>query len=305
MTRPRKLLTLLFLVASLATARSARADEAAELEKGRASYEGERFDEGATRFRELLDPARPDALKDPANIERARAYYVACLVALGRQVEAEKQVELMLRANLFYMPDPVVYPAKVIGMFADMRARLKDEIEKAEQKKREQEKAERQRQDKAQKERNRYIADLQRLAGEEKRVVRHSRWLALVPLGAGQLQNGQDGLGYALLVTEVLAGGTSIVSAVVHQSLVNDGVAAGTQLDPVLTDPRLDTAYHVNLYSTIAFAVLAVGGIVHAQLTFVPETIETRKRDVPRDPSLVPSASVSSSGAMLGLVGRF
>jgi hypothetical protein len=296
---------LFVLVASSVMAGSARADEAAELEKGRASYEGERFDEGAQRFRELLDSARSDALKDPNNIERARAYYVACLVALGRQGEAEKQVELMLRANLFYMPDPVVFPAKVIAMFADLRARLKVEIEKAEQNKREQERAERQRQDRAQKDRNRYIADLSRLAGEEKLVVRHSRWLALLPFGVGQLQNGQDGLGYAFLVTEALSAGTSIVSAVVYQSLVNDGVAAGRQLDAPGTNSRNDTVFRVNVYSAVAFAALAVGGIVHAELTFVPETTETRKRAVPKDPSLVPSASVSSSGAILGLGGRF
>jgi hypothetical protein len=127
----------------------------------------------------------------------------------------------------------------------------------------------------------------------------------MLPFGVGQFQNGQLELGYVLLVTQTLAAGTGIVSAVVHQSLIDDGAAQGKHLDADGTNPRLHTAYLVNVYSAVALAALAVGGIIHAQATFVDETTEVRKRPVPAEPSLTPSVAVSGSGAFLGFTGRF
>ena len=60
------------------------------------------------------------------------------------------------------------------------------------------------------------------LASQESVVVRHSRWIAALPFGVGQFQNGQEGLGYALLVSEALLAGASITSGVIYMELLAD-----------------------------------------------------------------------------------
>src|SRR6185295_2604664 len=128
--------------------------------------------------------------------------------------------------------------------------------------------------DKERKELQAYIATLQPLAGQESVVVRHSRWIAALPFGVGQFQNGQDGLGYALLVSEALLAGASITSGAIYMELLADYTRQQGQQGQInyadLT-ARLGSAKDVNLYTTTALGVIAVAGIVHAELTFVPE----------------------------------
>ena len=83
---------LLAAVAVLFFAGPALADDATELERAKTSYDAGRYAEGADRFKEILNPDSPNALKAPNAIERARAYYAACLIALGRTDEANQQI---------------------------------------------------------------------------------------------------------------------------------------------------------------------------------------------------------------------
>jgi tetratricopeptide (TPR) repeat protein len=310
MTSPRKILPAFVTMVMLTRATYVLADEAGDLEKGTSSYDAGRYEEGAERLRQMLDSERVNGLKEPRNIERARAYLAACLVALGRLEEAKREIDRIYRQNPVYIPDPVIFPGRVIDLFADERQRLKEEILKAERAKAEQEKENRLKQEQAREKQQEYLNTLRQLAADESIVVRHSRWIAAVPFGMGQFQNGDTGLAYAFLVSELLALGTSVGSMGVLLTLSTDAsnhlVSPETGRDVDWTDlnQRLRTAQAINIYSTAAFVGLALGGVLHAQLTFVPEVREHRTRPLPTPP-VVPNVSLMDSKFVFGLQGRF
>ena len=294
MSRLRFATAALAVIAALGAAPAASADDAGELERGRNSYDAGRYDEGAERFRAMLDPASPHPLRDPTAIARARAYFAACLVALGSLDEADRQFEAILRADPTFRPDPVELPGRVVDRFTDVKARLRPELEARES-------AERSAREKARLAHAAYVAELERLAGEESVVVRRSRWVAALPLGVGQLQNGDVALGWTLLATESALAAVSIASAVSWQVRVSQHEQTGVDLAAL--DQQIDAARTVNLWSTAAFAAVAIGGVVQAQIAFVPEAHEVRRRPLPRRPNA--AVSVVPMGLGVGFVGAF
>jgi len=306
MTKLRSVSILLVLFAVSLAAAPARADDASELERAKASYDAGRYQEAVERFREILNPAAPNALREPVAIERARAYNAACLIALGRSDEADAEIEKIIRANPVFSPDPVAFPGKVVDRFIEIKSRLKGEIEAAFRARAAVEQAAKA---KAERQQREYIESLQRLASQETVLVRHSRWIAMVPFGAGQFQNGQAELGYTFLLAESALAVTSIVSGIVHMNLVANYVSEtqGTvDFEPFKS--KLETARDVNRYSIGALGLVALVGIVHAQLTFVPGVQETRQRALPLpppSPPVTPKVGVGPSGFFLGVGGRF
>jgi tetratricopeptide (TPR) repeat protein len=306
MSRARKALcSLAVAVLFLAAARPGRADDATELERGKNSYDAGRYAEGAERFRQMLAAESPGALADGAVIERARTYYAACLIALGRNGEAEAQIEKVIRQNPLYTPDPVVFPGQVVDRFTDVKARLKNEIEAV---MRAADRAARAKAEKTRSEQADYLSMLQRLAGQETVVVRRSRFIASIPFGVGQFQNGQDGLGYLFLISEALLAGTGIGAVEIHNSLVSEiAQKRRYQIDQAVVDDfenKTRTARTVSYGAFFGFLAVAVGGVAHAHLTFVPEVRESRRRAVP-PPPVVPAAEIGLSRFVVGLSGRF
>jgi len=298
MTRSRTIPAAALSIGLFLSAESARADDATELERAKISYDAGRYAEGAERFKEILTAGTPNALHAPSAIERARAYYAACLIVLGRIDEANAQIEKVFRNNPLYSPDAATFPGTVIDRFLDVKSRLKGEIEEASRSIAEA-------RSKSESEQRAYIANLQRLAGQETIVVRHSRWVAALPFGAGQFQNGQDGLGYAFLVSEALLAGTSITAGVIHMQLIADFSRSPTDVDYNDFVSRKDAMFNLSVYSSAALALVARGGIVQAQVAFVPETREVRSRPVPRPPRVLPTVGAVTSGVIFGLEGRF
>ena len=304
MTKLRSVSVFLVVLAVGLAAAPARADDATELERAKSSYDAGRYAEGVERFRDLLSPTAPNTLRDPTAIERARAYYAACLIALGRTEEADAEIEKIIRNNPTYSPDPVAFPSKVVDRFIEIKSRLKGEIEAAFRARAAAEAAAKAKIERQQRE---YIETLQQLARTETVVTKNSRWVAMVPFGAGQFQNGQETLGYTFLIAESLLGVASVTTNIIHQSLIADYASepAGSVDHPSFMS-KLDTAYKVNVYTTGALALVALSGILHAQLTFVPEFRETRVRPLPPPPpTLMPKVGGGPSGFFLGLSGRF
>jgi len=303
MTRSRKVPAVLVALALALIAAPSRADDATELERGKASYDAGRYAEGAERFKEILNPGSSNALRDPAVIERAQAYYAACLIALDRIVEANEQIEKIFRTNLRFVPDPAAFPSKVIDRFFAVQGKMKDQTLAGQQ-------ARDTAHEKEKKELQAYIATLQPLASQETVVVRHSRWIAALPFGVGQFQNGQDSLGYVFLVSEALLAGTSITTGVIYMQLQADFTKQQGhqgQIDFNDLNDRLHSTVTINQYATAALGVIAIAGIAHAQLTFVPELRETRARPIPmpKTPAVLPTVSPGPTGLVLGIVGRF
>lgn len=296
-------LAALAILAVLLVGRHARADDLQEFEKGRNSYNAGRYDEAAEKFAEMLNPADEHALRDPMLIERARIYRVASLIAISRVSEADAEIETILRANPNAAPDPVVFPTLVLDRFTDVRARIREELEAKAREYARQERLAREKELEAQRKERERVAKLEALAKQESHVVHNSRWLAMVPFGVGQFQNDQPVLGWTLLTTEAALAVTSVVTASIEQSVE----AQGTQ--PNVDKEALNEQTHrlklINNWTFAGFAVLAVGGVVHSQLTFVPERRVVRTRELPKALRATPTVSITPGGGTFGVMGSF
>jgi tetratricopeptide (TPR) repeat protein len=291
-----------------------RADDAQELELGKNRFDAGRYDEAHARLSAMLDASLPTCEKassgscrisDTDLIERARALDAASLIALKRYPEAEAQIETILRQNPTYAPNPALFPQEVVDRFTQVRGRLRDELEKEAQARAARALQKRLAEQQFREAQEKWIGDVQRLAALERRVEINSRWVALLPLGIGQYQNGDTRLGVFFTASELLLGATTLVSA---------GVIAG--YDKVkgkdCTGACL-SVFHENVANAALVNRIAFGGwlgitligIAQAQIAFVPERHTYQPRPIPPRPKLAPTVSLEPGGLGLGLVGRF
>ncbi len=295
----------------------ARLSDEAELERVVFGlFQAGRFPECTTALSRLLDRDNPARLKEPAVVERARVYQAACLLAEGRREEAKEPLRQALLLNpTMKVPDAFTFPPPVIDLFIEVRSALGTLLEKREKelirKKQKELLKERQRQ---QRERER-VQKLEQLAAQETVVVKNSRWLAAVPFGVGQFQNQDKALGWTLLAAETVLAGTALGSLIATTNLQRKGALG--EFDQSEVNARLSDLHTATVWSTYALLAVAAGGILEAQLSFVPERREVHHRTLPpnlRPPknpteptsvSLSPSAGPIQSGFQVGVIGRF
>lgn len=284
----------------------ARADARAELEKARASFLARNWADAEERLRVILDPK--NGLKERSLISQARMYLGASLLLQGKKEDATDVFEKLVLDDPTFEPDPLSFPSEAINTFIDVRSSLLEQIRNAQQtaarlaaEKKAREAAEREAQ-------RVWLEKVKAQASEEKITVRHNRVVASLPFGAGQFQNGQPALGWAFLGTEVAAvAGTAVTYGMY--------LYARSRENEELRRPggdvnRLVSQYHqraedvriVNLGFAGAFVAIAAIGIVQAHLTFVPETAEKKKRELP-PLGLRPSSSREMARTALPLSG--
>lgn len=271
-------------------------------------FEAGRYADCARELGRLLDPGSERPLAEPRWVELGRVYRAACLLGAGDAGAAEAVIAEALRANpRMAPPDALVFPPPVLDLWARVRDGLRDELRKADEERLERarrEAAARVARARALQEK---IAELQLLATEEVVVQRNHRWVAAVPFGVGQFQNGQTALGWTFLVTESLLGAAALGALLVNLSTYRQ-IATGRNLEPDATNAQLRTSYDVLVVT--AWSLLGVGaiGVAHAQLTFVPEVRVQRRRALPahlRQVDEEPPGGGASSFVGLGLRGRF
>jgi len=288
-----------------------RLNDAAELARVVSLYEAGKYGDCADALHRLLsiDSARP--LHDPDVVESARIYHAACLIGSGQNQQADEPLRAAIRQNpQMKPPDSLVFPPQVVERFLRVRETMFDVIRKAEDErvKRAQELLQRQ-EERARKERIR-VEGLERLAQREGILIPKSRWVALVPFGVGQFQNGEKALGYTFLTSEVLLLAGSLTALGVQSHLV----LATSRVDKA--DPSINVTlanWHSALvYSSYAWLGVSLIGILEAELSYVPEQHLVRQRPLPPelrpDTSqlrLVPSVGPVPGGALFGLTGRF
>jgi tetratricopeptide (TPR) repeat protein len=293
----KPLLRVAVIVLLLSLSRMAHADAVGDLEKGYSAYAARKFSEAETRLRALLAPG--SELKDPDKVADARMYLGAVLVAEGRTEEASTVFETLLREKPDYDPDKLRVQLEAIDSFIDVKTRLRAELEKIQQEEAQRKQAERAREELERQKTPLRLAMLEKLASEEHVVERNSRWLALVPFGVGQFQNGQDGLGWVFLSSETLLAVGSVVGAAV--SIYESGQESDAW---ILSQVATARAYRTSAYNAAiggdvlagGFFLTAIIGALQAELTFVPEIVHVRRRELPR-------LSLSLSG--LGISGEF
>ncbi len=292
-----------FVVAFAAGAAEARADGASDLEKAHDAYVAKDYADAEARLRILLDP-KTGTLKDPDNVAEARMYLGASLWAEGKKDDAAKTFDQLLLDKPDYEPDQFRVDKEHIQAFRDEQARLREQLAALQA-----EKVKKQQEEKAKvaaaaaREALR-LKMLEQLAGEETVIETSSRWKAMLPFGVGQFQNGQSTLGWTLLVGESVFALGSVVGGVgmLYNVVQQDDNAGQSQLAQGYHDRAVAWFVAGDVFFGL-FAVTAAGGVLHAQLTFVPEHVTIRKRDIPPPPQVTLAPILGPAG--VGLRGSF
>lgn len=296
MSAVRRLLALSAIAVLLAGAAPARADERAELDKARASFLARNWADAERRLRTLLDPK--NGLKDRPLVSQARMYLGASLLAQGKVDDAKEVFEKLVLDDPTYDPDPLSFPSDAINTLIDLRSALLEQIKAATQNAARLAAERKQREEAAREAQRLWFERVKAQAAEEKITVRHSRVIASLPFGAGQFQNREPALAWTFLGAQVAA----LAGTVVTYGMFR--YARDREAEELSRTNRLAEKWHqraedirlVNLGFVGAFVAIAAGGILQANLAFVPETAETRKRDLPpldpaRDTKQGPSSS--------------
>jgi len=309
-----RICSLVFVLVTLgliALARPARAGDLEEFQLAKSRYDAGNYEQAAARFAVLLDPNEPTHLTDPKLRRLAGPLYAASLVALGRLEQADEVIADTLRADPSNMPTAGDFPQPVIDRFIKVRGEIAEElnaIQQARDQHKRQQELDRQRRRAAELAR---LAKLEQMASEERIVEERSRLVAMLPFGVGQFQNDDLGLGLFFAISEGVFAAGSVVSAIIAYDYA--AVDCRTFVDPDTGAPAdcaelqssFELARTMNWISFSATMVLAAAGIIEAQASFEPERVEVRKRPLPPEVKVEPSATATESGAALGLTIRF
>ena len=253
----------------------ARANDFDQFQNARVAYESLNYELAADLFQGLLRDAKPDDRR-PLVIE-SRKYLAATYQFLARGGEAEAQLELLLRAEPDYVLDPLAFPAAFGKTFAAVKQRLESERKRVQQARDQAAAASAAKQQVATAHQRERMKRLVELASTEHIEQVHSRWIALLPFGVGQFQNNHDGLGLVLAISEGGLLATGIVTYILHQRLPDD-----PEDRPAATDAEAAFRY-INQISLGLFGVIAVSGVIDAQVRFKPITTFDRPRALPPD----------------------
>jgi tetratricopeptide (TPR) repeat protein len=271
------------------------ANDFAEFEAARAVYDAQDYALAAKRF-EALGGGDTPALTNRSLLLESKKYLGASYLFLGKLQLAEAEFERLLRLDPNYVLDPIAFPEDVQRLFTKVKTRLDAERRTAEeQQRRESERGIRL-------ETKRQTAEQQRWArlvdvAETEHVTEvRSRWVALMPFGIGQVQNGHGSLGAILAVSEGSLLLIGFVSWLVHEDLRGQNPIA-SQRDEFSVTERV--ARYTNQVSMGLFGALAITGIIDAQVRFEGDHERTRKRSLPSELTKPPELSIGGQGLRL------
>lgn len=274
-----------------------KANDFEEFEAARAAYDKQDYARAAELFEELVGGDVP-RLTNRSLVIESQKYLGASYLFLKKHDLASQHFEQLLRMEPEYVLDPLAFPEEAQRVFAQVKTRLEAERRAADEaRRREDERLRRQLAEREQKERERWDR-LFRLAEKERVNEVRSRWVAMVPFGVGQFQNGHDGLGLVLAVSEVSLLTISIVSYILHDNLRGQDPSPGKTDDARLAEQAFR---YTNQISISLFGVLAATGVLDAQVRFQGTRSYDRKRPLPPDMYGGPELSVSPTGAQLRL----
>jgi len=285
-----------------------------------ALYESGQYRECAAALTKLLSASETVKFQNLEQLDQAKIYLGACLIANGRVEEADQAFKEAIRNNpQMRAPDNLVFPQTVVDRFLRVREGLLTDIRREERHRIQAAELHAQEQDARRMKELRALEQLKALARQEVVVEKNRRWLASVPFGVGQFQNGDTATGWVFLAAETALAGTCLTAVIIDQHLANRARDPGIDLAE-LRAKSLD-AYRVIVASSWGLLGIASVGVVHAHWRFVPEKRTFRVRALPADldepalgsvappkskrsPSNEPTVSIQI-GPTLGIIGTF
>ncbi len=286
----------------------------AALERARSSYQAGRYDDCVKEYGELLE--HRDELVDlsAASIGQARTYYAACALATGDELEADRQLRAALTSNpLMGSPDPVVFPDQVRDLFFQVKADFLDEIQRVQDEKMEAARLEAEKRAELVRQEQLRIERLESLVTTETLVHQNHPWIASVPFGVGQFQNGDVVWGGLFLGTELLALGTAVFAVSNELGIHSQANGGRRVVDAKSYNEPLAQLRTAGVLGSAAFVFLATLGVLEAHINFVPERpAGTRTRPLPREVRrkhppvpVVPTLNTQGQGLEIGVGGTF
>lgn len=257
----------------------ASADELADFEQARRFYKDGEYRKAVNGFESLVGGEIARA-KIPLVIQESRKYLGASYLFVGNEEAARQQFKLLLEEDPGYQLDSLSFPRAVLDVFAEMKlqvqARQTRQRRERERREAEQRKAEM----KELLEQQERIKRLEELAATETVEKVNSRWIAILPFGVGQFQNGDKKLGIFFATTESALLVASITTAVVHNSLRSETVDP----DRLQDAQRAERALRISNWAvTGALVGVYLAGLIHAEVKFKPKITRTRERELPED----------------------
>jgi hypothetical protein len=276
----------------------ARANDFVDFEAARSAYEAQDYAHSATLFEALAGGDTP-ALTNRSLVLESKKYLGASYLFLNKLSAAEQEFERLLRMDPQYMLDPLGFPEEVQRLFARVKTRLDAEFKVSENERRREEERLRMSENERESQQRARWARLSELAQTETVHQSRSRWLALIPFGIGQFQNGHLSLGAVLAVSEGSLLAICVVSWAVHENLRTATNPKSDERDDFNLTERVSR--YTNQISVALFGVLAITGVIDAQLRFRSTQEFERKRPLPADLYGGPEVSIGLGSASLRL----
>ncbi|MFW2389482.1 MAG: tetratricopeptide repeat protein [Polyangiales bacterium] len=255
------------------------ADELSDFESARRQYDKQNYPKAARALESLVGGAVPRAANPVVRIE-ARKYLGATYLFLGKKEAAREQFRRLLEEDPDYDIDPVAFPGAVVQTFQEVQAEFARE--RAHRDARDAARQQRERSEEVEQliVQQQRIKMLEELAATETVEKQNSRWIAAIPFGAGQFQNGDRKLGIMFATVESALLAASIATFIGHNSL-RDENPSPEEIDRAR---RVEKALRIgNWVSVGAFLSFAVAGVVEAEVRFKPVIRTTRKRELPNE----------------------
>jgi len=125
-----------------------------------------------------------------------------------------------------------------------------------------------------------------------------SRWIAALPFGAGQFQNGDVALGIYFACGEAGFGVTSIATAAIATSLLSTDIHSQPRVDIAELNDRIHTVTAMNQVAFAGWAALTAAGIIEAQVNLGQRRVPMARQPVR---SFAATAAPVPGGGLLGV----
>jgi hypothetical protein len=279
-------------------------DEPPEERLGRArqAYLNNDFASTVAIARDLLYPVV--RLRTEDDVEAAHRLLALAHFLSRDYPSAEREFSTLLALRPDFALDAVIDPPQAITFLEQLRARELSRLEQIERRRREEaERAAREDERRRREEEDRRVREAEeRVRRSLKPVVieKHSRWVCLVPLGAGQFQNGERGKGRALLSTQAVLGGTSLALWLALEARYDFGRTR-------VPRSEVSSAQALQIVSLVTgglFWADVAYGVIDALVRFRPEVVRGAPPPSPPRVELVPQV-LPQGGAGLWLRGSF
>ncbi|MBW2537944.1 MAG: hypothetical protein JRI55_41045 [Deltaproteobacteria bacterium] len=285
-------------LATLVTAHSALADEFDQFTHARNAFEAGDYAVAASRFEALLE----GGLRNPALILECHKLAAVAYLFVDDREWAEHHFIELLTISPDYTLDPMMFPIDVLDFFTEVKQKNDDRIAELARARA----AEEARRRKAEEARRRSEAEkLKRNVYVERTRRQNLLFVAFLPLGIGQFQNGDNVKGGLLMGSQLLLGATALTTYILHENLRPRSREPFSSPQERADYEQLESVYRItNRAALVGFGAVAVVGIIDALYNFEPETVTWRKAREDEVPEHLKPQAESARTAVYPLVGE-